>query len=117
MRILKVEPGARAYEKEIENILENLQEEVGGGLIQPLYMGDGAILCCNDDGKLLGMEMNRRLGNDIICGPFFIVGDGGEDFVSLTDEQLKNYMELFGDPEQFAAYEPDAQPRAWLISF
>ena len=39
MRILKVEPGKQAYEKEIDNTLESLQEEVGG-LIQPIYMGD-----------------------------------------------------------------------------
>ena len=116
MRILKVEPGKQAYEKEIDNTLESLQEEVGG-LIQPIYMGDGTILCCNDEGKLLGMDMNRRLGNDIICGPFFVAGDGDTDFISLTDAQVTEYQELFGNPEQFREYEPDAQPRAWIISF
>ena len=83
-----MEPGKPAYEKEIENTLESIQEEVGGGIFQVLYMDDGAILCYNDEGKLLGMEMNRRLYDDIICGPFFMVGDGGVDFVSLSDEQL-----------------------------
>jgi len=117
MRILKVEPGKAAYEKDIDNTLESIQDEVGGGLFQPIYMGDGTVLCCNDEGKLLGMEMNRRLDNDIICGPFFVVAEAGADFVSLTDEQLDTYMELFGEPEQFQDYEPDAQPRAWIISF
>lgn len=115
MRILKIEPGKPAYEKEIENTLESIQGEVGGGIFQVLYMDDGAILCCNDEGKLLGMEMNRRLYDDIICGPFFMVGDGGEDFTSLTDEQLARYQEQFGKPEQFNEYEPNAQP--WFKIF
>lgn len=117
MRILKIEPGKPAYEKEIDNNLESLQAEVGGGLVQTIYMGDGTVLCCNDEGKLCGMEMNRRLGHDIICGPFFVVGDGDEDFISLTDKQIAEYTDFFGEPEQFNDYEPDAQPRAWFISF
>ena len=56
MRILKIEPGKPAYEKEIENTLESIQEEVGCGIFQVLYMDDGAILCYNDEGKLLGMD-------------------------------------------------------------
>lgn len=116
MRILKVEPGKVPYEKDIENTLRSLQKEVGG-LIQPIYMEDGTILCCNDEGKLNGMEMNRRLYGDIICGPFFVVGDGGDDFVSLTDEQVVMYTERFREPEQFAAHEPDAEPRIMIISF
>lgn len=42
MRILKVEPGKAPYEKEIENNLDTIQQEVGGGLFQVLYMGDGS---------------------------------------------------------------------------
>ena len=57
------------------------------------------------------MEMNRRLGEDIICGPFFLVRDDGEgDFASLSEQQLEQYKEVFGKPEQFAEYEPDAEP-------
>jgi len=46
-----------------------------------------------------------------------MVGEADDDFCSLTDEQVDTYMELFGEPEQFQDYEPDAQPRAWVISF
>lgn len=74
MRILKVEPGKAPYAKEMEEGLKAIQREVEG-LFQPLSMGDGVILCCNDEGKLNGMQPNRRFGDDIICGPFFLVGD------------------------------------------
>ena len=59
----------------------------------------------------------KVVDSDIICGPFFVAGDGDTDFISLTDAQVAEYQELFGNPEQFREYEPDAQPRAWIISF
>ena len=57
MRILKVEPGKAPYAKEMEEGLKAIQREVEG-LFQPLSMGDGVILCCNDEGKLNGMQPN-----------------------------------------------------------
>lgn len=113
MRILKVEPGQIPYEKEIPNTLESIQAEVGGGLFQPLYVGEGIVLCCNEEGKLNGMEPNRRLGDDIVCGPFFLVGDSESgEFVSLTDDQLALGMEAFAEPEQFTGEEPELEP--WM---
>lgn len=55
MRILKVEPGQAPYEKEMEDTLATIQQEVQG-LFQPVYVEDGVILCCNEEGKLNGME-------------------------------------------------------------
>ena len=116
MRILKVEPGQPAYEKEIENTLPAIQKEVEG-LFEVVYMRDGTILCCNGESKLNEMEPNRRLVDDIICGPFFMVGNSGEDFVSLTDEQVAKYLEQFGEPEQFQEHEANMEPRIIIISF
>ena len=81
MRILKVEPGQAPYEKEMEDTLAAIQQEVQG-LFQPVYVEDGVILCCNEEGKLLGMEGNRRIPGDVLTGPFFVVGDAGETFLS-----------------------------------
>lgn len=116
LRVLRVEQGKAPEEKEIGSDLGSLQAEVGG-LIECVYMDNDTILVCNEEGKLNGMEMNRRLGNDIICGPFFIVGDNGEgDFASLTDKQVSAFKERFAEPEQFRDYEPDAQPRMTFYS-
>ena len=117
LRILRVEPGKTPVEKEIGADLKNLQAEVEG-MIECVYMEDGAILVCNEEGKLNGMTLNRRLADDIICGPFFIVGDDGEgDFTSLTDRQIADYKERFAQPEQFADYEPNAQPFMRFTTF
>ena len=111
MRILKVEPGQAPYEKEMEDTLAAIQQEVQG-LFQPVYVEDGVILCCNEEGKLNGMAPNRWLEEDIICGPFFLVGDDHEGgFCSLTDDQIQKYTAQFQEPEQFTGQEPELKPR------
>lgn len=118
MRILKVEPGDVPYEKDIPNELSCIQEEVGGGLCQAVYIGKGVMLCCNEEGKFNGMQPNRWLGDeDIICGPFFLVGDNGDgDFTSLTDEQIAACMEVFGEPQKFTGEEEQLEPRVEFYS-
>lgn len=102
MRVLYVEPGKAPYETEIPNSLEGEQQAVQG-LIDLVYLDRGGILVCNDEGKLIGMEGNRVLDNGtIIAGPFFITGDGGEDFCSLTDAQVNHFMERFQEPEEIS---------------
>ena len=119
LHILRVEPGKAPEEKDIGSDLKSLQEEVGG-LIECVYLDDdsGTILVCNEEGKLGGMEMNRRLGDDILCGPFFIVRDNGKgDFASPTNLQIEYYKNRFAEPEQFAEHEPDAEPLMRFIAF
>lgn len=116
LHILRVEPGKAPEEKVIGSDLKSLQDEVGG-YIEAVYMDHDAILVCNEEGKLIGMEMNRRLGDDIICGPFFLVGDDGEgDFASLGDEQITALKAQLALPDKFNDYEPDAQPHIRFIS-
>ena len=117
IRILKVEPQKLPYEKEISNDLEGIQSEVEG-LFECIYLDDNCILVCNDEGKLNGMELNRRVCNDIIAGPFFIVGDSQDgEFISLTDEQIEQYTEEFGKIQEFTGEEPEAEPRMEFIGF
>ena len=72
----------------------------------------------NEEGKLNGMELNRRIGNDIIAGPFFICGDSDDgEFISLTDEQMDVFASEFKDAPVFTGDEPEAQPRMIVTSF
>lgn len=117
LRILRVEPGMTPEEKTIGSDLKSLQAEVSG-YIECVYMADNVVLVCNEEGKLNGMEMNRRLGDDIICGPFFLVGDDGEgEFTSLSDEQIAALKSEFAEPDRFNEFEPDAQPHIRFITF
>lgn len=100
LRIL--DDDADDYETEIPNTLSGAQQAVQG-LIDLVYMDHGAILVCNDEGKLIGMDGNRVLDNcTIIAGPFFITGDAGENFCSLTDEQAAHFMQRFTEPEDIS---------------
>lgn len=94
LRVVMVEPGKPAYETEIENTLKAEQEAVGG-YIEVLPLDNKKLLICNEEGKLNGMRGNRRIGNDVIAGPFFIVGEDGDEFRSLTDEEVKESLERF----------------------
>lgn len=105
LRVVYVKPNESAVEMELEADLKHMQQAVGG-FIECVYMGDGTVLVCNDEAKLIGMEGNRRLGNGtIIAGPFFIAGDGGEDFRSLTEKEVQSYLQRFAQPEQISPQE------------
>ena len=105
-RVVYVEPGKPAIEKEIGTKLEDLQTAVGG-LIECIYSHhDDTIIVANDEAKLIGMEGNRRLDNgSIIAGPFFVIGDGGENFRSLTDAEVSRYVQQYAEPQQISQAE------------
>ena len=117
LRVLYVEPNRPPFETEIESDIHSLQKAVKG-LIEPIYLGDNCILVGNEEAKLIGMEGNRRLDSgSVIAGPFFLVGDGGENFVSLTDRQVEQYMQRFAQPEQISRAEVEADMGWTFISF
>lgn len=110
MKVVYVEPHKSAYAAEISHTLDAMQRAVGGGLIEPVYNDDGTIIVCNDEGKLIGMEGNRHIdgSTSIIAGPFFICGDTGEEFGSLTDEEIEKYTKLYAEPEDISPEEVEA---------
>ena len=117
IKVLKIEVGEPPEIKEIPNELSGLQHEVGG-LIECVYLDDGSIAVVNEEGKLNGMEPNRKLGADIICGPFFICGDSLDgDFASLSEEQIQKYSEKFAEIPGFTGKEPELEPRIEVIGF
>ena len=108
MKVLLIAPGTKPRVVNIEHTLAAMQELVGG-TIQAIYpFADHVALVCNDEGKLLGLPLNRAVRDpatgqilDVIAGSFFICGLGKEDFASLTDEQVQRYAQMFQCPEIF----------------
>ena len=110
MRVLLVEPEKRPVETEIDDSLDTMQRIVGG-LIQAVYPFEEPVaLICNDEGKCLGLPLNRALYRpgggqlyDVVAGTFFLCGapPDSENFTSLTEEQIRRYQRLFAEPEQF----------------
>lgn len=118
-RVVYVEPGKPAYEKQIGSDLKDLQQAVAGDLIECVYAHhDGTLIVCNDEGKLMGLEGNRRLDSgSIIAGPFFVIGEAGEDFRSLTDEEVNRYLQKYAEPHQISQREVQADMGWTFISF
>jgi len=106
MRVLMIEPGKEPFIREIENGLEPLQKAVDG-LIEVVYLENDVLLVCNEEGKCLGIEGNRRIDNgDIIAGAFLICGGNDEgEMISLSDEQIEKYKERFKEPELYTSEE------------
>ena len=107
LRVVMVEPHETPYELNITDQLEDLQETVGG-MIEVIGNGDGTLLVCNEESKLMGMDGNRRLNGDVIAGPFFVVGTDGENFRSLTDAEVNRYLQVYAEPQQISQREVQA---------
>ena len=103
----EVEPMKEPYVKEIDPGLHALQAEVGGDIAASYPFDDPVGLVLNDEGKLIGLDLNRSLWDehgeiyDIVAGTFLVVGLGEESFTSLPPELAQKYMEHFKQPEQF----------------
>ena len=100
MKVLVVEPMKPCYVREIEGL--KAMQEIVGGHIEAIYPFEEQVaIIANEEGKILGLPFNRPLSDehgvpyDIVCGTFFVVGLGSEDFISLTDDQIQRYKELF----------------------
>ena len=109
MKVLVIEPGRHPYEASISYDLASMQSVVGG-LIQAVYPFEEPVaLICNEEGKLLGLPMNRALCDkdgdiyDIVAGTFFLCTAPPESshFADLSDEQIKRYSERFSKIEYF----------------
>ena len=96
--VLKGEPGKAPEQITIPNTLKAMQELVGSHIEVVDYQG--ACLVCNEEGKLLGLEPNRRVGQDVITGTFFLANsDLDGNFCSLSQEDLAHFQQQFAQPE------------------
>ena len=102
---VKVEPMKEPVIACLKNGLDSLQKAVSigapeQGLIEFVWLEDNVSILCNEEGKLIGLEPNRRLGDDILCGVFYIVAENDEgELISLTDLQQERYSKMFRDPD------------------
>ena len=70
-------------EATIPNTLKALQEAVGG-YIETVTLDNGLVLICNEEGNLLGLPHNLKVGippfHHTIVGDIVVVGVDGEEF-------------------------------------
>ncbi len=113
IRVVMAEPGKPARIADIDSSLKGMQEVVGGWIEAAYFFDEEVCLVMNEEGKFNGLPPNRAVyapgkenaqhGEmlDIIFGPFFVCSCSGENFGSLSNEQLDRYKKLFRYPERF----------------
>lgn len=106
IKVLMVAPHKPPCMVELNNDLDSLQKAVSigadeQGLIELVHLEDNVYILCNEEGKLIGLEPNRRLGEDILCGVFYVVADDEEgNLVSLTEAQKERYARMFWESDE-----------------
>lgn len=90
MKILYKEPGKAPEIREIENDLKPMQELVGG-YIEMVRLGDDILIVCNEMGKFDCMDPNFYVEaiDDLIVGPAFFCRADGVEFASIGDNDAK----------------------------
>ena len=98
--VLKVSPHKKPEVDTLKNELSALPDAVRSGvqdshhLIPLVGVEAGVDLLLNDEGKLLGFEPNRRFGQDVLVGDFYVVGTDGENLASLPQDKMEKYAAL-----------------------
>ena len=113
IKVLMVEPGEHPKEVVLDNSLDALQKAVSigceeQGLIEIIGLEDGICLLCNEEGKLLCLDGNRRVGRDIITGVFYICSEDEEgNLCSLSEDEMEQYKKRFWEIEEYSQQDVD----------
>ena len=121
INVVLCEPGKLARAATIEASLESYQKTVGGYIEAYYPFEEPVCIVCNEEGKINGLPLNQAVYADpnrgemldIIAGTFFICDCSGENFGSLSSEQLRRYTEQFKYPER--CFRMDNEIRAVLF--
>ena len=107
IKVVRVAPMKKPEVVTIDDGLESLQHEVDGYIEICYPFEDDVCIVLNEEGKLGGYLPNRAIMDgdtivDIIFGTFIVCGfDDEGGLVSLTDEQVETYTDLYARPEMF----------------
>ena len=96
LRVLVMEPLAPPCIKEIPNELKDMQAIVDG-YIQTIPCENGLVMVVNEEGRLRMLPYNLKAdlltSYGPIVGTVFITKAEGEEFVSLTDEDVASALQ------------------------
>lgn len=97
MKVLMKEPGKAPRQLEINNSLNTMQVLVGGYIEHLSFCVPGVGLIMNEEGKIKDMPFNFFYYGDDIRGTVLFVGDSGEEFSALTDEQVSEIRKILDE--------------------
>ena len=111
IKCLSVLPGCSPWVTTIEASVTAFNKAVSIGSNEELravtkHIGKRTYAVYAYDSVLEDLEPNRKVGDEIICGVFYIVAvdDEGKP-VSMTDKQMMKYMMRFYEPEKYSYHD------------
>ena len=96
MKVIVKEPNRRSEYREIDDTLEAMQEIVGG-YIECVFLGEDTVMVCNEEGKLMGMQMNFPFRGDSIVGTIFVCGTDDEGDFTDVPITLEEWEEIINE--------------------
>lgn len=85
VRVVYFKYGKKPEVGNMENSVDGMRAAIGRGYVQVLKIGiENMVILCDEDGLMKQLHYNRGLRGD-----WLIVGTREEEFVSLTDQQVK----------------------------
>jgi len=95
IRVVIKRPNELAYVTDIKNDYETIRNIIGGYLEVFPFAFD--IICiCDEEGKLKGLKPNFIHSQDVIVGTVIFAGVKGENFASLTGDQINFLLKTLG---------------------
>ena len=113
IKVLKVEPCKTPELVTLKNDLDSLQKAVSigadeQGLIEIINLDAKTCILCNEEGKLIGLEPNRRFFDDFLVGVFYVCGqDKQGNLASLSLKGIERYSMLFADTSKLNVTDED----------
>lgn len=99
IKVMVFEPLREPHIENIKNVTEAYKSIVEGET-KEIRLDERTLLICNAEGKEKELVPNRSIGNDIICGTFFLATDTGSDkYASITPMQAQFYYKRYGEAE------------------
>ena len=92
MKVIVKNPNQKSEVMEISNELEELQQLVGG-YIETIPYKDNIIILIDEEGRLKDSENNIAVPKyGMLVGNIIFIGTKGEDFISLTEDQIQEIL-------------------------
>lgn len=109
IEVILLQPGREGKVIKIENDLDTMQSIVDGNIEIFMPFEDEVAIICNEEGKMMNLELNRAIKGedgeiiDVIVGDCFLcyAPIESEDCLSLPEELKEKYLERFRQPEIF----------------
>ena len=109
--VLKLSPGKEPVISQLKPTIKAFRKAIS---IESCGMGTpcakeiefGIYVLYNKDGYIWDLPSNRRIGDEIICGTFFVVGIDKSYFPrSLTEDEVQKYSHIFARAEYYSDFD------------